>query len=80
MASVTNIIEDIVSEIVDEPGEVEVKGTKVDRTTVIEISVDKNDIGKVIGKKGAMANALRVICNSIAGKRNERIIVTIIEE
>ena len=78
-SEVADLIQSIVEEIVDHPGDVNVTETKEDRTTTLEISANKEDVGKVIGKRGAMAKALRTICSSISGKRDHRYMVLIRE-
>lgn len=77
--SVVNIILSIVQEIVDNPDAVEVNRIDSEKTTIIEILAPKEDVGKVIGKNGAMAKALRTICSSISGKHDHRYLVQIVE-
>jgi len=78
-SEVGELIQSIVEEIVDNPDDVNITETEEDRTTTIEVSTAKEDVGKVIGKKGAMAKALRTICSSISGKRDHRYMVLIKE-
>jgi len=78
-SEVGELIQAIVEEIVDSPDDVNVTETTDDRTTTLEISANKEDVGKVIGKRGAMAKALRTICSSISGKRDHRYMVLIKE-
>ena len=63
--------------LVDKPEAVQVSVEKGERTTVYKISTDRTDIGKIIGKQGKKANALREIVNGIAAKYNIRMIVEI---
>lgn len=77
--SVREIIQLIVEEIVDSPEKVEVKQIQGDKTTVIEVVAPKEDVGKIIGKQGAMAKALRTICSSISGKHDHRYLIQIAE-
>ncbi|TET48734.1 KH domain-containing protein, partial [Candidatus Aerophobetes bacterium] len=53
------------------------KGEKV---TLLEISVAKEDMGKVIGKGGRIANALRILVGAAAAKLKKRVMVEILEE
>ena len=48
-------------------------------TTVLELKVAKEDIGKVIGKNGRTAQAMRTILNAASGKANKRMILEIVE-
>ena len=68
----------IVKEIVDYPDEVEVSEVSTTRTIVIEVKVSKDDAGKVIGKNGRIAEAIRTITKSAAGKQNKNTSVEII--
>ena len=65
--------------LVDEPDEVEVKEVEGDRTTVLEVTVAKGDLGKIIGKQGKTARALRTILNATATKLKKRAVLEIIE-
>jgi predicted RNA-binding protein YlqC (UPF0109 family) len=65
--------------LVDKPDEVEVKEVEGDRTTVLELTVAKDDLGKVIGKQGKTARALRTILNATATKLKKRAVLEIIE-
>ena len=65
--------------LVDEPDEVEIREVEGDRTTVLELTVAKDDLGKVIGKQGKTARALRTILNATATKLKKRAVLEIIE-
>ena len=74
------MVEYIVKRIVDNPEEVKVQGIKGEKVTILEISVAKEDMGKVIGKGGRIASALRVLVGAAAAKLKKRAIVEILEE
>ena len=78
-SEVGDLIQSIVEEIVDHPDDVNVNETTDDRTTTLEISANKELVGKVIGKQVSMAKALRTICSAISGKRDHRFMVLIKE-
>jgi predicted RNA-binding protein YlqC (UPF0109 family) len=61
-------VELVARALVDQPDEVEVKQTKNDRNPRIELSVAREDIGKVIGKDGRTAQSIRVLLNAAANK------------
>ena len=69
----------IAQSLVDRPDEVEVKEVKGDKTTVLELKVAKEDLGKVIGKQGKTAHAIRTILNATATKLKQRAVLEIIE-
>ncbi len=74
-----DLVERIVKALVDEPEEVRVTEIKGTHAHVIELSVAKEDLGKVIGKGGAHASAIRTILAAASGKENKRYILEIIE-
>ncbi len=61
------------------PEHVEVNEVEGEQTTVIELKVDKSDLGKVIGKQGRTARALRTILNAASTKLRKRSVLEIIE-
>ncbi len=77
---VRELVEEIVRAIVDYPDQVlcrEVQGT---HTCVLELNVAPQDVGKVIGRKGAHADAIRRLVHAAGGKRKMRYVLEIIEE
>jgi len=74
------LVEFIVKQIVDKPEEVKVQEIKAEKVILLEISVAKEDMGKVIGKGGSVANALRTIVGAAAAKLRKRVMVEILEE
>ncbi len=65
--------------LVDKPEEVEVTEVEGEQTTVIELKVAKDDLGKVIGKEGRTARALRTILGAASTKLRRRTVLEIIE-
>lgn len=65
-----NLVERIVKQIVDNPDKVEVRQIDGGGAVVLEVSTAKEDIGKVIGKKGRIVNALRVIVRTAGSRFN----------
>ena len=74
------MVEYIVKQIVDNPEEVKVQEMKGEKVTLLEISVAKEDMGKVIGKGGRIATALRTVVGAAAAKLKKRAVVEILEE
>ena len=65
--------------LVDYPEQVEVSEVESDRTLILEIRMAKADIGKVIGKQGRNAQAIRTILRAASGKIKKHIIFEILE-
>jgi predicted RNA-binding protein YlqC (UPF0109 family) len=74
-----SLIEAIVKALVDKPDEVQIKEVIGEHAHVLELRVAKEDLGKVIGKGGMHANAIRTILAAASGKENKRYILEIIE-
>jgi predicted RNA-binding protein YlqC (UPF0109 family) len=73
------LIHYIVAALVDQPDEVKVTETEQDDTIIVELTVAKGDLGKVIGKQGRTARAMRSLLSAAAGKINKRSRLEIME-
>ena len=73
------LIEQIAKSIVDRPDMVQVKSIEGENSMVIELRVDKNDIGKVIGKSGKTITAIRTILNATRSQKDKRQVLEILE-
>ena len=73
------LIEDIVRSLVDQPDQVQIKEVIGEHAHVLELNVAKEDLGKVIGKGGAHASAIRTLMAAASGKEKKRYILEIIE-
>lgn len=73
------LLEYLAKSLVDHPEDVRVQETETDTTVVLELMVAKDDIGKVIGKQGRIARALRTIVKASAVKNGKRAIVEIVD-
>jgi hypothetical protein len=74
-----DLINVIAKALVDFPDQVEIKEIEGEKTTVLELRVAKEDLGKVIGKQGKTARAMRTILNANATKLKKRAVLEIIE-
>jgi hypothetical protein len=74
-----DLISDIVKALVDQPDQVTISETEGGHTVVLELSVAKSDMGKVIGKLGRNAQAIRTIINAASGKARKRYVLEIVE-
>ena len=73
------LIEFIAKALVDNPDQVKVAEIEGEKTSVIELSGSKEDLGKVIGKQGRTARAMRTILSSASTKVKKRAVLEIIE-
>lgn len=74
-----DLITGILQALVDQPEKVSVKEIGDGETKVLEVRVAKTDMGKVIGKQGRTAQAIRTIISAAAGKTRKRYILEIVE-
>ena len=73
------LIKYIAQALVDHPEQVEVQEIKAQQTLVLELKVAKEDLGKVIGKKGRTAQAMRTVLSCASAKEKIRTVLEIIE-
>lgn len=74
-----DFVEYIVKAIVDNPEKVDVEQTVDNLGVLITLKVDRDDMGKIIGKNGQTAKSLRVLLRMMGSKKNERYNLKIIE-
>jgi predicted RNA-binding protein YlqC (UPF0109 family) len=74
-----DLIKYIAQALVDNPEKVEVSEVQGEQTSVIELRVSKEDLGKVIGKQGKTAKAMRTILSAASAKVHKRTVLEIIE-
>ncbi|SNR91785.1 KH domain-containing protein [Desulfurobacterium atlanticum] len=79
MSAVKELVECVVKKLVDNPDAVNVIETEGERTVIVELKVDPKDLGKVIGKQGRTAKAIRTLISSVAAKSGKRAVLEIIE-
>ena len=73
------LVEVIAKALVDNPNEVVVTERQEGRTTVVEVRVSEADMGKVIGKQGRIAKAIRSVVKAAAAKEDKKVIVDIMD-
>ncbi len=74
------LVEMLAKALVDNPNEVQVQEIEAeDKSVIIELRVASEDMGKVIGKQGKIAKAIRTVVKSMAIKENKKVIIKIIE-
>ncbi len=79
MADMRDLVTFIAKALVDRPDDVVVTEVCGEQTSVIELRVAKDDMGKVIGKQGRTAKAIRTVVNAAATKARKRAVLEIIE-
>ena len=72
------LIEVITKSLVENPEEVTVTERQSGKTTVVELKVAPSDMGKVIGKQGRIAKAIRAVVNAAASKEDKKVVVDIL--
>jgi uncharacterized protein len=77
--SLKDVIETIAKALVDSPDEVAVREIDGDQTTVLELKVAPGDLGKVIGKQGRTARAMRTLLRAAGMKLKKRFVLEILE-
>jgi len=73
------LLEHMVRELVDHPDEVEIEEMTGDKVTTLELRVAQDDLGKVIGRRGRTAGAMRLILSAAATKQKKRAVLEILD-
>ncbi|MBN2077538.1 MAG: KH domain-containing protein [Spirochaetes bacterium] len=74
-----DLVDYMVKSLVDNPDQVEITEVEGEKSTILELKVTKEDIGKVIGKHGRIARAIRTIINASATKSGKRVVLEILD-
>ena len=77
MLSIRELIEGIVMSIVDDIDSVEIVDEETDSGLLFTITVGKDDVGKLIGKEGRVASALRTVAKAAGAKQGQRVLVNV---
>jgi hypothetical protein len=75
---VKELVEILAKALVDEPDKVVVNMTEKEKSCFIELKVAPEDMGKVIGKQGRIARAIRILAKAAATKQNKKVVVDIV--
>ena len=79
MQDLKDLVADIARALVDDPDSVEVSAVEEDRAIVLELSVAEDDLGKVIGREGRTARALRTVVAAASTRFDKRVVLDILE-
>jgi predicted RNA-binding protein YlqC (UPF0109 family) len=75
----SELVSYMVKSLVDHPEQVEIREIEGEKSTILELKVIKEDIGKVIGKHGRIARAIRTLINASATKSGKRVVLEILD-
>ena len=73
------LVEYIAKSLVDNPEQVEVREAEGEQGAVLELSVSHDDLGKIIGKQGRTARAIRTLLGAVSDKTRKRVVLEILE-
>ena len=73
------LVEFIAKSLVDSPEQVEVREAEGEQGAVLELSVSHEDLGKIIGKQGRTARAIRTLLGAVSAKTKKRVVLEILE-
>ena len=73
------LVEYIAKSLVDSPDQVEVREAEGEQGAVLDLSVSHEDLGKIIGKQGRTARAIRTLLGAVSAKTKKRVVLEIIE-
>lgn len=73
------ILETIILNLVEDKDKVTINSKEEEKTIVFEVKVAENDMGKVIGKQGKIAKAIRTVMKSLAAKEHKKVVVEFVD-
>jgi predicted RNA-binding protein YlqC (UPF0109 family) len=73
------LVETIAKALVDDPGQVKASEEMEEETTIIKLTVAKEDMGRIIGKEGRTAKAIRTLLNAVSTKDSKKAVLKIVE-
>ncbi len=79
MEGVKELLEHIIKSIVDNPEQVEIKEIPGERVVIYEVRVAPEDLGKIIGREGRTAKAIRTIIAAVSLKKGKKAVIEILE-
>ena len=74
------LVQFLAQQLVNNPDAVEVKETKSDTASVLQLRVAKDDLGRVIGKQGRTVKSMRILLSAVGARTKRKIVLEIIEE
>ncbi len=80
MTEVLSLVETMVKSIVDDVNNVHIREETTEKGTLFEISVGREDVAKIIGKKGRVAMAMRVVAGAAGAKLGHKVLLNVMKE
>ena len=77
LESVIELTENVVRSIVDDGSKVNITGSFSDKGILVEVKVGPDDVGKIIGKEGRIASAIRTVMKAVGAKHGERVMLNV---
>jgi uncharacterized protein len=77
--TLAELLEDLARRLVDEPDAVRVEREELEDVVVLRLHVAKDDVGKVIGRQGRIARALRQLVRAASGRQRKRVVLEIVD-
>jgi uncharacterized protein len=74
------LLQFIAQQLVNNPNAVEVRETRGDTVSILELRVAKEDLGRMIGKQGRTAKSIRIVLNAVASRTHRKVVLEIIED
>jgi len=74
------VLQFVAQQLVNNPNPVEVRETRGDTASILELRVAKEDLGRVIGKQGRTSRSLHIVLNAVASRTNRKVVLEIIED
>ena len=78
MVNMVELVRFVLSNLVDAPDNLDIKQIDGETTTILEVAVAKDDLGRVIGKQGKVINALRELVRSSLNKNDKKIVIEVL--
>ena len=69
------VLETIIKSLVDSPEAIEIKEVENDKTIVFEVTVAEEDMGKIIGRQGKIAQSIRTVMRAVANRKDKKVTI-----
>lgn len=73
------VLEIMIKNLVEKPEAVSIEEVQNEKETVLKVTLDSKDMGRVIGKQGRMAKSIRTVLKAVATKQNQKVVVEFVD-
>lgn len=73
------VLEIMIKNLVEKPEAVSIEEVRNEKETVLKVTLDSKDMGRVIGKQGRMAKSIRTVIKAVATKQNQKVVVEFVD-